>query len=383
MGTFAKRETRVALLLAAFAAGNGVSLSAQSPDNILHLEMDLPSGSDSRSPAATLQLAIKPADKASEQRGVDWGHLAGQSFIFLSVENSFRCAKEQGTRDGLSGLFFHNYLNAVGNLHGWDDGDPFYVNYVGHPMQGAVSGDIWTHNDRAYRDIEFGQNRKYWKGKLRGTAYSFFYSAAFEIGAISEASIGHIQTLYPAQGFVDFVATPVAGLGWSIGEDAVDQYLVRYIEARTANPWIRLLARGGLNPSRSMANVMALKRPWHRDNRPGVRSYSPESSEFIAALRERNTGNISVAPPPGVDPFEFMIAPQFRTYLGDGHQGSCVGGGGSAAIRVATQWQFVVDVSGCKLLGLEQNLSGDSLSYLAGPRWTPMLSGAGAHMPNC
>ena len=68
------------------------------------------------------------------------------------------------------------------------------------------------------------------------------------------------------------------------------------------------------------------------------------------------------------------ISPEFRTYLGDDHKGSCAGGGGSAAIRLAEQWQFVVDVSGCKLLGLEQNLSGDSLSYLAGVRWTARAS---------
>ena len=41
------------------------------------------------------------------------------------------------------------------------------------------------------------------------------------------------------------------------------------------------------------------------------------------------------------------------------------------ALRVSSQWQFVVDVSGCKLLGLENNLSGDGLIYLAGTRWTP------------
>jgi hypothetical protein len=95
------------------------------------------------------------------------------------------------------------YLNSVGNLNGWSDGDPFYVNYVGHSMRGAASGDIWTHNDRAYRDIEFGRNRKYWKGKLRGAAYSYLYGVLFEIGPLSEASIGNIQALYPQQGFVD------------------------------------------------------------------------------------------------------------------------------------------------------------------------------------
>ena len=45
------------------------------------------------------------------------------------------------------------------------------------------------------------------------------------------------------------------------------------------------------------------------------------------------------------------------------------------SLRVATEWQVVVEVGGCKLLDLPTNLSGDSLSYMVGPRWTPVTSG--------
>ena len=51
-----------------------------------------------------------------------------------------------------------------------------------------------------------------------------------------------------------------------------------------------------------------------------------------------------------------------------------MGGGGSAALRIASDWQIIVDVNGCKLLGLKPNLTGDSLSYMTGPRWTPQTS---------
>ncbi len=370
MGTLTTHRLVVAFLLAAFSAASLTAAWAQSALYGMDAVPEASSDADSRSSGEAFRPAvIATSEEAPSARGVDWGGLARESFFFLAIENSFRCATEQGTRDGLSNPFFHGYLNSVGNLHGWGDGDPFYVNYVGHPMQGAVSGDIWTHNDRAYRDIEFGKNRRYWKGKLRATAYSYFYSILFEIGPISEASIGNIQAYYPEQGFVDHIVTPVIGAGWSISEDVLDQYLIRRIEARTANRWILLLARGGLNPARTMANAMALQPPWHRDNRPGIRSHDLQNAEFMAALKEQNTAPLRVAPPPGVAPFEFTMSPQFRTYVGDDHKGSCAGGGGSAAIRLAEQWQFVVDVSGCKLLGLEQNLSGDSLSYLAGARW--------------
>jgi hypothetical protein len=36
---------------------------------------------------------------------------------------------------------------------------------------------------------------------------------------------------------------------------------------------------------------------------------------------------------------------------------------------------MVLDVNGCKLLGLETNRSGDALLYQVGPRWTPATAG--------
>jgi hypothetical protein len=308
------------------------------------------------------------------ETGIDWLHLAQGTFTFLAVENGFRCATEQGTRDGFSGPFWQGYLNSAGNLHGWADGDPFLVNYVGHPMQGAVSGYIWQHNDRAYRDVEFGANSRYWKGKLRGAAFAYVYSVQFEIGLMSEASLGNVQALYPQQGFVDHVVTPTVGLAWTIAEDSLDRYVIRAIEAHTNNPYYRLLTRAGLNPSRSMANVMSAQLPWHRDDRPGVFKPYPEAAAVKAAMKQ-DTARIPVDPPPGVAPLEFTVTPNFKTYLGSGAKGSCAGGGSSLAFRVASQLQIVLDVNGCKLLDLPTNVTGDSLSYMVGPRWTPSSSG--------
>ena len=375
MCKFTSRRFLGVALFVACAVPSSFPVFAQAPpDEVVAITT---SSSDSPEPLpASDEPSIKPVRLYSEQpHGVDWGHLFLQSVTFLSVENAFRCSKEQGTRDAFSTPFFRGYLNSIENLHGWNDGDPFYVNYVGHTMQGAVSGYIWTHNDRAYRDIEFGKNRKYWRGKLRGAAYSFIYSALFEIGPVSEATIGNTQAYYPEQGFVDYVVTPVVGLGWSIGEDAIDHYLIRLIEAHTRNHWLRALSRGGLNPARTMANAMEFKPPWHRDNRPGIRTYDPEDSEFMAGLKVRNTATGKINPPPGVAPFEFTMGTLVRTYLGNDHQGPCAGGGGTASFRLASEWQLVADFSGCKLLGLETNLSGDSLGYLAGARWTPKADG--------
>ena len=142
MGEFTARRLVVALLLAVLAHGNPISALAQSALYGTDVVPEAPSGADSRSSSEAFRPAVAVTSvESASARGVDWGGLARDSFLFLAVENAFRCATEQGTRDGLSHPFFQGYLNSVGNLHGWGDGDPFYVNYVGHPMQGAVSGD--------------------------------------------------------------------------------------------------------------------------------------------------------------------------------------------------------------------------------------------------
>ncbi len=277
---------------------------------------------------------IAVATTPKKEHGINWAGVFGGSLAFLTVEHAFRIATEQGTQDAFHTPFFPGYFDSVQSLHGWADGDPFLVNYVGHPMQGAVSGFIWQHNDRAYRTVEFGANSRYWKSKLRSAAFAYLYSVQFEIGPLSEASLGHIQALYPEQGFVDHVVTPTVGLGWTIAEDSMDRYVIRTIEAHTANPYIRLFARGALNPSRSMANVMTGELPWHRDDRPGVFKPYPEAAA-VKSFMENATAKVPVNPPPGVAPFEFTVTPSFRQYVGTGAKGSCAGGGSSAAMRVA------------------------------------------------
>src|SRR5262245_17495467 len=70
---------------------------------------------------------------------VDWKSISWQSSVFLGVMHGFRIATEPGSRDELKGPFFGDYFRTLGNLHGWSDGDELYVNYLAHPIMGAVS----------------------------------------------------------------------------------------------------------------------------------------------------------------------------------------------------------------------------------------------------
>jgi hypothetical protein len=199
-----------------------------------------------------------------------WGDAIRQSAGFLALEHGIRIAGESDTRAGLKGPFVHGYLKSVGSLHGWSDGDPFPINYVGHPFQGAISGYIQVQNDPRYRRVEFGSSRDYWKSRFRALAWSAAYSTQFEIGPISEASLGNVQMKPGSAGVVDLVVTPAGGFALMIAEDALDRFVVKRVEKWTRRPVPRVLVRGFLNPNRAMANMLRGQVPWSRDNRPGV-----------------------------------------------------------------------------------------------------------------
>ena len=324
---------------------------------------------DSPDPPVPLANPILPAPKPiklpkdPEPKGVQWRSLFIQSSRFILFEHAYRYATEPATRDP-DRPFFKGYADSVSALHGWADGDPFYVNYVGHPMQGAVSGYLWTLNDSRYRYVEFGRSPEYWKSRLRAGAFAWVYSEQMEIGPISEASIGNIQASAPQFGFVDHVITPAIGLGWMIAEDALDQYLVRFVEGKTRNRVVRALVRGGANPSRSLANVLGGEWPWARprDQLDDASLVRPDKLKRTVQEPER---------PAGVAPLEFAA----NAYAFPASTGICGGGGVSVAFRIHPKWQVVLDVSGCNINGLKKNLSGDSHTYMAGSRWTPPLSG--------
>jgi len=314
----------------------------------------------------TLLPIAPPLPSAPEENStsVQWAPLFRQSLFFLSVEHGFRLALDKDTQAGLGGKFFSGYWNSVSNLHGWADGDPFVVNYVGHPIQGAIAADIWIHNDPKYRQAEFGRNREYWTSRLRAMAFAWAYSEQFEIGPLSEASIGHIQSKFPQQGFVDHVITPTVGMGWLIAEDAIDHYVIRRIEASTTNKWIHIAARGFLNPARTFANCMEWEHPWNREIR-----YLPAGHSTFENRRKRPDTRET-----GVPVFEFAVN-AIGMPLGTNEGVRCAGGGASGTFNLNSTVAIEGDVSGCKMLGLTGNVSGDSMLFAAGPKFTYRGSG--------
>jgi hypothetical protein len=311
-------------------------------------------------PTNMIRVADSRIPVDSDARGeVSWTPLARQSLVYLGIMHSFRIATEPSTRNAMANPVAGGYFRSLGAMHGWSDGDSYYENYLGHPIEGAVSGYLWIHNDPRYRNVEIGRSRDYWMSRLRAYSFAWAFSEQFEIGLLSEASIGQIQRYCCAYGFVDHIITPNGGMLWIIGGDIIDKYVTRrMIEDHIRNPVVRAVARGVLNPPLSFANFMAGQYPWHRENRPGVRDYDGELH-----LRVENRVPLEIRQVPS---FELTATlPSVFQF----NRLSCVGGGGVGAFRLADSWQWTAEVSGCTFGNFENNWSGDSLTFSTGPQW--------------
>jgi hypothetical protein len=165
-------------------------------------------------PAKGPSLASKP--KAATQRlerqpdGFDWDGAFRQSALFLAIQHSLRLAQAK-TLEEIRGPFFGDYLKAIKGIRGWGDDDGLVTNYLGHPLMGAIGGYIQIHNDRQAKRLELSNSKAYWKSRLKAFAWSAAYSTQFEIGLVSEATLGNVGKQPGTGGYVDFI--PDSGNG--------------------------------------------------------------------------------------------------------------------------------------------------------------------------
>jgi len=202
-------------------------------------------------------------DLVTGEPSFQWKSAIKQSLLFLGVQHGYAMTQPK-TRSALRGPFFRDYFRSVKSLHGWGDGGRFFTNYVAHPMQGSFVGFIQIQNDPEGRTLHVASTKAYWKSRLKAAAWSAAWSTQFEIGPLSQASIGNVG-LYEKQTWVDIVVTPTLGTGLLVAEDAADRYIIRRIERRfPKNFWLKIMTRMLLNPTRTMGNLLAFREPWHR-----------------------------------------------------------------------------------------------------------------------
>lgn len=195
--------------------------------------------------------------------GFRWKSATEQALLFLGIQHGYAFTQPKTRRD-LSGPFFRDYFRSVGSLSKWEDGGRFFTNYVAHPMQGALLGHVYVENDPKGKSAQFGRSKAYWHSRAKAVAWSAAWSTQFEIGPVSQASIGNVG-LHGKQTWVDIVVTPTGGAVWLVAEDALDRFVVRRIEERFKNHFLKIAARMLFNPTRSGANLLRFEKPWHRD----------------------------------------------------------------------------------------------------------------------
>ena len=188
--------------------------------------------------------------------GIEWKGVLSQSLLYLTVQHLARMHNDR-TRRNLTGPFVNDWMNSIHSLDGFNDGGKILTNWVAHPMMGSISAFILGQNDPEYVAAKVG-HQGYWRTKGKQFLYATAYSAQFELGPLSESSIGNVQ-----QGAIDLVLTPTLGTLWSVGEDLTAQHILKPL--RRNHPTGANTLTIFLNPTRSFANVMALKKPWACD----------------------------------------------------------------------------------------------------------------------
>jgi hypothetical protein len=211
------------------------------------------------------QVAAEDADDASSaalSQRFHWKPAVYQSFIAQGFQHAYALVIQEKTRRALKGPFFSDYWESIKGVRGWDDGNKFFTNYIAHPMQGGMTGFIFIQNHDRARSQKFNESKQYWKDRLKALVWSAAWSTNWEIGPISQASIGNVG-LYGHGGYVDFVMTPTAGTAWTVTEEALDRYFIRHVEDKSLT--VRIIVRTIFNPTRSVANLLRFKKPWYRD----------------------------------------------------------------------------------------------------------------------
>ena len=285
-----------------------VTRSPQTNDAVLN-ESGLPAadGLSASSPAqnsqasATSEAAKSPdlgsvavAPNQPAKQGFHWGPALRESFTFLVIEQAYVVKDDFRWVVVEKGVpfnhYWRDYMQSLTSWWkaGWSAGENPMYNYVGHPIQGAMTSYIEIQNDPESEGLEFANSKEYWKSLLKATIWNTVYSTQWSIGPFSEMTVEKYgaktrppwnsdgsypcttKHCYSGVGKVNLVMTPVGGLGWVLGEDWLDKKIVRRVERTTNNRLLIDTLRCGLNPIRGGASILHGRAPWFRmrDQRP-------------------------------------------------------------------------------------------------------------------
>src|SRR5258708_24599772 len=228
----------------------------------------------------------QPADKHFH-----WGRALSESFTFLLIEQAYVIHTDFRWVVSQNGIPFNHYWRdyteslSQWTHSGWNDGDPDWFGYIGHPIQGALTGFIQIQNDPKSERLEFSGTRAYWKSRLKSMLWNAAYSTQWNLGPLSEPTVEKYgakdrapwnqngsfpcssKHCYTGVGQIDIVMTPLAGTAWRVRGDFLDTKFVRHVGDTTQALRLVDTVRVALNPLRGGANILHGKHPWYRASR--------------------------------------------------------------------------------------------------------------------
>jgi len=222
-------------------------------------------------PSNTPILPPAPPSIETSDHHFHWKAALTESFVFTGIMHGINARQYTGPHNN----FFERYADSVSDYrwNTWFDGNSGVTNNLGHPLMGAVAGSIELQNDPTGRVLKMSKDSRYWNSRLRTLAWATAFSVQWEIGPLSESSLGNYGKSYwirdgrvvNGTGLSDMFMTPLGGFGIILGEDAVDRWMLPHADCAMTRK--RKFAWAALTPTRSAANLLRLKAPWFRDSR--------------------------------------------------------------------------------------------------------------------
>jgi hypothetical protein len=257
------------------------------------------------SPSPEVSATTTPV--SPEEEHFHWRRALTESFTFLVIEQAYVVHTDFNWVVIEKGIPFNHYWRdymqslSSWNRAGWSAGeDPLY-NYVGHPIQGAMTSYIQINNDPKSRALEFSNTKAYWRSRLKATIWNAVYSTQWSIGPLSEMTVEKYgtkarppwnangtfpcdtKTCYSGVGKVNLVMTPVGGLGWVLVEDILDKKIAeQLVEEHSGNRFLINTVRSALNPIRGGANILHGRRPWFRYRDIQAISFSESTKQALS-----------------------------------------------------------------------------------------------------
>ena len=160
--------------------------------------------------------------------GIEWRPVLSESLLFLTAQHLTRFTEDRTVRE-LDGPFLKDWFDSVGSLDRFSDGGHIFTNWIAHPLMGSVTTHILGQNDPEYLANRIGSGDRYWRAKGKQFIFATVYSIQFEIGPVSESSLGNIH-----QAWIDLAVTSSLGTVWSVyrGPDRAARPSAAACEAR-------------------------------------------------------------------------------------------------------------------------------------------------------